>query len=311
MGKNIQHDIIIRATNLTKRYHDLSVVKGVSFAVSRGECFGLVGPNGAGKTTTMKMVSCVSPTTSGELFVQDYDVNRDQRAIKAMLGVVSQSDSLDSGLSVIQNLLAHGRYYDIPRTEAVPRARQTLEMFQLQDKANVNPDYLSGGMRRRLLIGRALLHRPKIIILDEPTTGLDPQSRHMVWEHLLNLKSRGITILLTTHFMEEAAYLCDRLAIMDDGQFLAEGSPASLVNTYVGEEVIELRVSPDRKAGLLGKLEGVNLRIENWGDSVFLYGTKDSLDECVEHIAAEGIIRRYGNLEDVFLLLTGRGLREV
>ena len=230
----MESSTVVCARNLTKRYRDMTAVDGVSFSIREGECFGLVGPNGAGKTSTMKMITCVSPVTEGELRVQGYDVNRDRRVIKSMLGVVSQADSLDSGLSVIQNLLAYGRYFNIPRKQAQRRAAEVLELFQLGDKAHQSPDELSGGMRRRLLIGRALLNEPRILVLDEPTTGLDPQTRHMVWEKLLYLKSQGITILLTTHYMEEASYLCDRLVIMDYGRILVEGAPSELIRDHAG-----------------------------------------------------------------------------
>ena len=218
---------IIMASRLTKRYDDLVAVDGVDFAVGKGECFGFLGPNGAGKTTTLKMVTCVSPVTTGDLRVAGMDVRTSSRAIKARLGVVSQADSLDPDLSVMQNLLAFARFFDMPNNLARARSREALELFQLRDKADRKPDELSGGMRRRLLIARALLHEPDILVLDEPTTGLDPQSRLMVWDKLTTLKADGITMLLTTHYMEEAAYLCDRLVVIDHGKILVEGQPRS------------------------------------------------------------------------------------
>ena len=301
---------VICARNLTKRYRDLTAVDGISFAIRQGECFGFVGPNGAGKTSTMKMITCVSPVTEGELWVQSYDVNRDQRAIKTMLGVVSQADSLDPGLSVIQNLLAYGRYFNIPRQLAQRRASEALELFQLRDKAHQSPDELSGGMRRRLLIGRALLHEPRILVLDEPTTGLDPQTRHMVWEKLLYLKSQGITILLTTHYMDEASYLCDRLVVIDHGKILVEGAPPDLIRDHAGHQVMEIMVTPVDKAQLVQRLQAQGLDMEDWGNSVFLYGENGALSETGAELAGYEVIQRPGNLEDVFLRLTGRGLRE-
>ena len=245
---------VISARKLTKRYGDLVAVDCIDFAIRRGECFGFLGPNGAGKTSTMKMISCVAPVAGGELLVDGKDVTLEQRAIKSMLGVVSQADSLDPGLNVYQNLMAFARYFNMPRELATERIWEALDLFQLRPKARQTPDELSGGMRRRLLIARALLHGPQILVLDEPTTGLDPQSRHMVWEKLMYLKSQGITVLLTTHYMEEAAYLCDRLVVMDRGRILVQGTPRELVREYAGERVVEVRVSHDQKAGLLETL---------------------------------------------------------
>jgi lipooligosaccharide transport system ATP-binding protein len=301
---------VVQARNLTKRYQDLVAVKGISFDIFRGECFGLLGPNGAGKTSTIKMINCTSPVTDGELWVDGKDVRRHQRAIKLALGVVSQADSLDPDLNVIQNLLSYGRFFNLPSKTAAQRAWETLDLFQLRDKANQKPDELSGGMRRRLLIARALLHEPRILLLDEPTTGLDPQSRLLVWEKLSYLKSRGITILLTTHYMEEASYLCDRLIVVDEGKILVEGSPEELVQRHVGSQVVEIRVRPDEKARLMATLQGRGLDLEDRGDSLVLYqedgaASLDGLNEDDYRLT-----RRPGNLEDMFLRLTGRGLRE-
>ena len=301
---------IISARNLTKRYDGLVAVDGVSFAIRQGECFGFLGPNGAGKTSTMRMVSCISPVTDGELLVDGMDVRYEQRAIKARLGVVSQADSLDPDLSVIQNLLAYGRFFNLPGEIAGVRAWEALDLFQLREKAHDKPDLLSGGMRRRLLVARALLHRPSILMLDEPTTGLDPQTRHLVWDRLLLLKSQGITILLTTHYMEEASYLCDRLVIMDRGRILVEGSPDDLIRRHAGGQVLEIRVGWEEKPRLVETLRGQGIEYEEGGESVFLYGEIDS--PAVDGSSLDGyqVIRRPGNLEDVFLRLTGRGLRE-
>ena len=301
---------VISSSNLTKRYAGLVAVDRISFAVNRGECFGILGPNGAGKTSIMKMVSCVSPVTSGELWVHGKNVQRDQRAIKSELGVVSQADSLDPGLNVIQNLLAFGRFFNLPAKRARESAWEVLDLFQLREKAYQAPDQLSGGMRRRLLIGRALLHEPKMLVLDEPTTGLDPQTRHLVWDRLLHLKELGITILLTTHYMEEAAYLCDRLVVMDLGKILVEGSPDDLVRTHAGDQVIQIQVPEAMRRDLVQRLRDQGLELEEVGESVLLYGEDGRLSQVESALDGVQIIRRPGNLEDVFLRLTGRGLRD-
>ena len=300
--------IVISASNLTKRYREVVAVDGISFAIRQGECFGFLGPNGAGKTSTMKMIACISPVTAGELTVDGKDVGREQRAIKSHLGVVSQADSLDPDLSVIQNLVAYGRFFNLPRRTATTSIWEALDLFQLRAKAHQRPDELSGGMRRRLLIARALLHQPKILILDEPTTGLDPQARHMVWDKLTVLRSQGITILLTTHYMDEAAYLCDRVVVMDAGRILAEGRPEDLVREHAGDTVLEVRAPVDRKAGLVETLRSHTLQFEDTGDAVFVYGDNGALfDDGLDGYQS---VRRPADLEDVFLRLTGRGLKE-
>jgi lipooligosaccharide transport system ATP-binding protein len=302
--------VVIQARNLTKRYRELVAVNGISFDIRQGECFGFLGPNGAGKTSTIKMINCTSPLTDGELWVDGKDVRRDQRAIKSVLGVVSQSDSLDPDLTVLQNLLAYGRYFNLPSGTARERALESLELFQLRDRVWQKPDELSGGMRRRLLIARALLHQPRVLVLDEPTTGLDPQTRILVWEKLSYLKAQGITILLTTHYMEEASYLCDRLLVIDGGNILVQGALEELVEQYVGAEVVELRAPQPEKVPLVESLRDKGLEVEDRGDSVVVYqqngqGIPDDLD-----LGSHRYIRRPGNLEDTFLRLTGRGLRE-
>lgn len=308
----MQQSPIIRAKRLTKRYNDLAAVDGIDFQIRQGECFGFLGPNGAGKTSTMKMISCVSPVTSGELEVLDMDVRRRPRDVKRALGVVSQADSLDPDLTVIQNLLSFGRYFNLKRVVSMERALEGLELFQLHEKAFDMPDQLSGGMRRRLLIARALMNEPRILVLDEPTTGLDPQARLLVWDKLSLLKARGITMLLTTHYMDEAAYLCDRLVVMDRGKILSAGSPDELIMSQVGDTVLEVRVRHADKAALMSRLDApeLNLRVEDRADSVLIYpqngvASMDNLD-----LDGYQITRRPGNLEDVFLRLTGRGLRE-
>lgn len=302
--------VVVSAENLTKRYADLVAVDGITFAIHAGECFGILGPNGAGKTSTMKMISCVSPVTSGELWVAGMNVDRDWRAIKSQLGVVSQADSLDPGLSVLQNLLAYGRFFGLPAERARERAWAALDLFQLTDKAHQEPDELSGGMRRRLLIGRALLHDPKILVLDEPTTGLDPQTRHLVWDRLITLRQQGITILLTTHYMDEAAYLCDRLVIMDLGRILVEGSPEKLVQEHAGAQVLQIRVDEGERRELVERLRSGGVDVEDTGDGVMLYAEDGRLAHAESVLEGMQVTRRPGNLEDVFLRLTGRGLRD-
>ena len=308
----MQHSPAIRAESLFKRFGDFTAVNGIDFQIQRGECFGFLGPNGAGKTSTMRMISCVSPVSSGTLNVYDMDVRSSQRDVKKVLGVVSQADSLDPDLTVMQNLVSYGRFFNLNSDVARDRALEGLELFQLADRANAMPDHLSGGMRRRLLIARALMNEPRILVLDEPTTGLDPQARLLVWDKLNLLKSRGITMLLTTHYMDEAAHLCDRLVVIDHGEVLEEGTPAEMIRSHVGDIVFELRVSHTDKAGLIEWLNvsGIDGHIEDRADSVLVYPRNGSLS--LDDLPVDGyqVTRRPGNLEDVFLRLTGRGLRE-
>ena len=307
-----QHPPVIRAERLFKRYSDLTAVNGIDFQIHQGECFGFLGPNGAGKTSTMKMISCVSPVSSGTLSIFGMDVRERQRDVKRLLGVVSQADSLDPDLNVMQNLVSFGRFFNLSSNESRERALEGLELFQLADRANAMPDHLSGGMRRRLLIARALMNEPRILVLDEPTTGLDPQARLLVWDKLNLLKSRGITMLLTTHYMDEAAHLCDRLVVIDHGEILIEGSPDEIVHSLIGDVVFEVRVRHSDKANLIAWLNGsgIQARVEDHADSVLIYPRNGSLS--LDDILLDGyqITRRPGNLEDVFLRLTGRGLRE-
>ena len=302
--------VAVRARRLVKRYGELTAVNGIDFEILEGECFGFLGPNGAGKTSTMKMLSCVSPVNGGELVVHGMDVGREQRRIKLELGIVSQSDSLDPDLSVLQNLLTYARYFNMPRKLAQQRAWESLEQFQLEEKAHQPIDQLSGGMRRRLLIARAMLHDPRILVLDEPTTGLDPQARLLVWEKLAMLKARGITILLTTHYMDEAEHLCDRLVVIDQGNVLVEGAPRELVREHVGEQVVEMRVNPARMAGVVQSLSDEGVEFEYGGDSLYFYGESGTTLNENGSLNGYEMFRRPGNLEDLFLRLTGRGLRE-
>lgn len=303
---------VISAKRLVKRYGDFTAVNGVDFEILQGECFGFLGPNGAGKTSTMKMLSCVSPVSGGSITVSGMDVGRRARDIKATLGVVSQADSLDPDLDVFQNLIAFARYFDLPKETATRRAREGLELFQLLDKRSNRVEELSGGMRRRLLIARALINDPEILVLDEPTTGLDPQARLLVWDKLSLLKSQGITMLLTTHYMDEAAYLCDRLVVMDAGKILAGGAPSELIRDTVGSQVVEIRTRHADKPALMARLESarVGARVEDRADTILLYPENGAPPP--EDIGLDGfeVTRRPANLEDVFLRLTGRGLRE-
>ena len=303
---------VIEAKSLVKRYGDLLAVDGVDFEIQPGECFGFLGPNGAGKTSTMKMIACVSPVTAGRLTVFGMDVGSHSKDIKARIGVVSQADSLDPDLSVIQNLMAHARYFNLPKSIAQQRSFEGLDLFQLRDRALNRPDELSGGMRRRLLIARALINEPGMLVLDEPTTGLDPQARLLVWEKLSLLKSQGITMLLTTHYMDEASYLCDRLVMMDHGEILDQGTPDELVRRLVGDLVVEVRVRHADKRGLKDALasSGIEARIEDRADSLLLFPQNGALSVEGIDLNEFQVTRRPGNLEDAFLRLTGKGLRE-
>jgi lipooligosaccharide transport system ATP-binding protein len=304
---------IIRARGLTKRFGDLVAVDGIDFSVTEGECFGLLGPNGAGKTSTIRMITCVSPLTTGELRVDGKDVTVDGRAIKAILGVVPQEENLDPDLTVWQNLVVYSRYFDIPNAVAQQRAQEVLELFQLAERKSEIVDNLSGGMKRRLIIARALINQPRILVLDEPTTGLDPQARHLVWQKLRLLKQQGITMILTTHYMEEAAHLCDRLVVTHLGRILAEGSPAELIEQHVGRQVLELRLDARQRQQAVRVLERhVELKVEEVEAVLYVYGPAQQWDGLLSEFDAfgEGVRLRESTLEDVFLDLTGRGLFE-
>ncbi|MGH2405148.1 MAG: ABC transporter ATP-binding protein [bacterium] len=313
------HRSVVRATILTKRYGAITAVDGLSFTVDQGECFGFLGPNGAGKTTTMKMVYCVLPPTSGDLQVLDMDVRTQARAIKARLGVVTQDNTLDSALSVRENLLIFARYFDLPWSEARQRADALLDFVALTDRARDKVEQLSGGMRRRLMVARALVPQPDLLILDEPTTGLDPQARHLTWEKLRQLKRTGVTQILTTHYMEEAAALCDRIVIMDQGRIVAEGAPADLVRAHVGREVVELRgFETDGQAhdALMRVLSiaGDLADAHEIHDNLVLLYSRDG-ETLLHRIREQGVdveaaTLRHATLEDVFLKLTGRMLRD-
>jgi lipooligosaccharide transport system ATP-binding protein len=304
---------IIRGRQLVKRFGTLVAVDGIDFGVREGECFGFLGPNGAGKTSTIRMITCVSPPTAGELTVDGMDVRRDRRRIKAVLGVVPQDDNLDPDLSVGQNLAVYARYFDIPRREARRRIEEVLDLFQLLERRDAVVQALSSGMRRRLLIARALINEPRILILDEPTTGLDPQARHLVWQKLRQLKGRGVTMLLTTHYMEEAAHLCDRLVIMHQGHILVEGTPAELVARHVGERVVELHLPAEQRSQAVQRLsQRDGLTVEDVEDVLYVFGLQEDREQVLAQLSpsGEGVLVRQATLEDVFLRLTGRGLRE-
>jgi lipooligosaccharide transport system ATP-binding protein len=300
---------LICARGLVKRFNGLTAVDGIDFDILERECFGFLGPNGAGKTSTMRMIYCASPLTAGELRVDGKDVKRQPRAVKALIGVVPQENNLDPDLTVLQNLLVYARYFDIPKAIALERAREALELFQLLERRDSHTESLSSGMKRRLVIARGLINQPKILILDEPTTGLDPQARHLVWQKLRHLKGQGMTVLLTTHYMEEAAHLCDRLAIMDQGKILAQGTPEELVSRYVGQEVLELQPFPENRAPLLEQLRGQGFQVEEVEDTLFVF-SQDGRSLSPPSGRFERLVQRRATLEDVFLRLTGRGLRE-
>src|ERR671916_1341811 len=302
------------ARDLKKSYDGFEAVKGVDFEVHRGECFGFLGPNGAGKTTTMKMIYGAVIPTDGELDVADLDVRKYEREIKRRIGVVPQENNLDDELRVRENLLVYGRYYDLSRKVALQRADELLEFVQLTEKADSRVEQLSGGMKRRLLIARALLNDPEILVLDEPTTGLDPQARHLVWDRLRLLTEEGKTLILTTHYMEEAARLCDRLVIMEGGLIIAEGTPAALVEEHVSPQVLEFRTNHRSLQDLVPILEAASDAVERTGDESILAYTNDA-DALLERVRGSGTeientVYRQAGLEDVFLRLTGRRLVE-
>jgi lipooligosaccharide transport system ATP-binding protein len=306
-------EVLVHARHLTKRFGAFTAVDAVDFDVRTGEAFGFLGPNGAGKTSTMKMIACSSPITDGDLTVIGMDPRTQAPQIKAHLGVVPQTDNLDAELTVRENLEMYARYFDIPNEVARRRADELLEFVQLAERANDQVDPLSGGMKRRLTIARSLINEPDLIILDEPTTGLDPQARHLLWERLYRLKQRGATLIITTHYMDEAEQLCDRLVVMDKAKIVAEGSPRELIERYSTREVLELRFPDGVQPGLDGRLAGLSDRVEELPDRVLLY-TPDG-EGALEAIHARQIpidsaLVRRATLEDVFLRLTGRSLVE-
>ena len=304
---------LIRARQLTKRFADFTAVDAIDFDVAAGEAFGFLGPNGAGKTSTMRMVGCVSPRSDGSLRVLGMDPEADGVRIRGRLGVVPQLDTLDTELTVFENLLIYGRYFDLSYDAARRRARELLEFVQLNERGDDLVEPLSGGMRRRLTIARALINEPEILLLDEPTTGLDPQARHLVWERLYRLKQRGTTLVLTTHYMDEAEQLCDRLVVMDKARIVAEGSPRQLIEKYATREVLELRFPVGVQETLDGVLDGLGDRVEHLPDRVLVYATDGEAAAAAAHdrgLRPESVLVRRSSLEDVFLRLTGRTLIE-
>ena len=303
---------LIRARNLTKRFGTFTAVDSIDFEVAPGEAFGFLGPNGAGKTSTMRMIGCVSPVTEGELSVLGLDPGRDGPRIRARIGVVPQQDTLDTELTVEDNLVIYGRYFGLARGEARRRARELLDCVQLTDRAASQVEPLSGGMKRRLSIARSLINQPDLMLLDEPTTGLDPQARHLVWERLFRLKRQGVTLVLTTHYMDEAEQLCDRLVVMDRGKIAAEGSPRQLIEQYSTPEVLELRFDPADHEQAAGKVGDAGAqRTEVLADRILLYVRNG--DEALAAVRGLGLepqtsLVRRSTLEDVFLHLTGRTL---
>ena len=305
---------MIAAEDLVKRYGDFAAVDGLSFEVAAGESFGLLGPNGAGKSTTMRMIGGITQRTSGRLTIMGLDPERQGPEVRAHLGVVPQQDNLDEELRVRDNLIVYGRYFGLPLAYLRQRADELLAFAQLEEKAGAKVDSLSGGMKRRLTIARSLVNEPRILLLDEPTTGLDPQARHILWDRLFRLKEQGVTLVLTTHYMDEAEQLCDRLIVVDKGRIMAEGSPAALIREHSSREVLEVRFGADRNAAVvreLDTLDGVAERIEALPDRVLVY--TDDGERSLEHIHAKGLhpltsLVRRASLEDVFLRLTGRSL---
>lgn len=300
---------LVEARNLTKHFGAFEAVRGIDVAVGKGEAFGFLGPNGAGKSSTMRMVSCVSPRTGGELTVLGMDPDRDGPRIRARLGVVPQQDNLDTELTVRQNLEVYGRYFGLSKAHVRAKAVELLEFAQLADRADDEVEPLSGGMKRRLTIARSLVNDPELVVLDEPTTGLDPQARHLLWDRLFRLKQNGVTLIVTTHYMDEAEQLCDRLVVMDGGRIAAEGSPAELIHRYSTREVLELRFPPGGQDPV--PVEGIADRVEVLPDRLLLY-TADG-EAALSAVHARGVrptssLVRRSSLEDVFLRLTGRTL---
>ncbi|GAB3114940.1 ATP-binding cassette domain-containing protein [Janibacter alkaliphilus] len=302
---------VLRARGLTKSFGELTAVRGIDVEVAPGESFGFLGPNGAGKSSTMKMVAATSPPTSGELRIFGLDPVADGPAVRARLGSCPQQDNLDAELTVEENLHVYGRFFGLPRAVIRTRTDELLDFAQLTERRHDRVEPLSGGMKRRLTIARALINEPEALLLDEPTTGLDPQARHVLWDRLFRLKRRGVTLILTTHYMDEAEQLCDRLVVMDRGEIVAEGSPRALIERYSTREVLELRLAVDDHAEAVGQVGGIGERVEALPDRLLVYA--DHGDAALESATARGLqpvsaLVRRSSLEDVFLRLTGRTL---
>ena len=306
-------DVLIEAKGLVKRYGDFTAVAGINFQVRKGESFGFLGPNGAGKSTTMRIIAATLTRSDGEITILGKDPEKFGPEIKAHLGVVPQADNLDAALTVEENLYIYGRYFGLSKKFIKPKIEELLEFAQLTDKRTVKVDALSGGMKRRLTIARALISEPEILMLDEPTTGLDPQARHILWDRLFRLKEQGVTLLITTHYMDEAEQLCDRLMVMDKGLIMAEDSPAGLIKTYSTKEVVEVRFGSDRNAIVAPQLQEMVERIEVLPDRILMYA--DDGESLLHTLNQKGLhpltsLVRRSSLEDVFLRLTGRTLIE-
>jgi len=305
---------LVVARGLTKRFAGFVAVDGIDFAIEQGEAFGFLGPNGAGKTSTMRMISCVSPRSGGDLRVLGMDPETDGSRIRARLGVVPQEDNLDTELTVWDNMVVYGRYFDLPRPLIRERAAELLDFVQLTDRRNSKVDPLSGGMKRRLTVARGLINQPELLLLDEPTTGLDPQARHLLWDRLYGLKRSGVTLVLTTHYMDEAEQLCDRLVIMDQARIVAEGSPRALIERYVTREVVEVRLDlATEPTTAAEQMRPLGDRVEPLADRVLIY-THDG-DAIAHKVSNDGfgaasVLVRRASLEDVFLILTGRSLED-
>jgi lipooligosaccharide transport system ATP-binding protein len=304
---------LIHATGLTKRFGEFTAVDGIDFSVEQGESFGFLGPNGAGKTSTMRMIGAVSPITEGTLSVLGLDPMQQGPQLRSRLGVVPQEDNLDQELTVYDNLMMYGRYFDLSRAVIRERIDELLEFVQLSEKRNSKVDALSGGLKRRLTIARGLINEPDLLILDEPTTGLDPQARHVLWDRLYRLKQQGVTLIITTHYMDEAEQLCDRLVVMDKAEIVAEGSPRLLIEEYAPREVVEMRFPAGVLDDVADRIEDLAPRTEVLADRALLY--TDDAEETIASITASGlepetILARRSSLEDVFLRLTGRSLIE-
>jgi lipooligosaccharide transport system ATP-binding protein len=294
---------------LTKKFGDFTAVDHIDFKVYKGECVGFLGPNGAGKTTTMRMIYCFLPVTEGNLNVAGLNVSTQARVIKGMIGVSPQEDNLDPDFTVFKNLQVYARYFDVPKEKAKQRALELLKFFSLEEKKTASTFQLSGGMKRRLIIARALINEPKILLLDEPTTGLDPQGRHLVWDELRTLHKQGVTIILTTHYMEEAAALCDRILIVDNGKIMQTGAPHELIKQFAGEDVLELEYDESMVKQLRDLMP--DAEVEVFGDQVRVFAKEHGMFEgVIKQFPNKTMTIRNANLEDVFLKLTGRKLRE-
>jgi lipooligosaccharide transport system ATP-binding protein len=306
----VSSEVLIEAHGLVKTFNGLKAVDNIDFKVYGGECVGFLGPNGAGKTTTVRMIYCFLPLTEGKLTVAGMDVSTQAREIKGMVGVTPQEDNLDPDFTVIKNLQVYARYFDIPKAEATKRAEELLKFIQLEEKRDASIYQLSGGMKRRLIMARALINEPKILLLDEPTTGLDPQGRHIVWDEIRSLRKRGVTVILTTHYMDEAAALCDRVLIIDNGKIIETGAPNELIKQHVGEDVLEVAYDEEVLKTLKAELPEAHLEVFGDHIRVFTHQPHGVFERIIKKFPNKNMTIRNANLEDVFLKLTGRKLRE-